>query len=821
MINKILLFLFFSIYLLGLDYYFSIENNSINIQRNKNIDIVFNAQALKEEDGDFLDDDWIQGAVSIKENNNNGKKILFTTDITYGLYTTFSLFLKNMKSNFKYLIIIDGDKFKNKVGELAIDKNISFTTADFLDILYPKEINITLNSSKKIPIYLSESPSQDIEVKILSNDKNITISPSSVILSSINYADGIETTITTSSDVIQDGNYTLFIKNDSLDIMKETKLKIIDNKVFLMVTKAKQILDKKWSFDVKINKPTLDPYNVLITKKSALTLSKSKLTFTRFNFDKYQTIEINTKGITKDTNDTLSLTSRDMNLSFDMKIIIPKIEEEVKESNESKKITISIVKTTSLFSKISWSAKKDYNGLFSIYKRMSKTENKIHIADTNVTNYMLSLKPNTEYFISINYKNDTEDEGSINIKSLKADLKDSNKNGLSDDLEELLNINVKKEDINQDGISDVVQKYLLKLENNIEKTLNDYTLSSDIDGDKLADFLELNMARNPIKDDFNGNTKLEITIVSDGVSIYVSSFDELETASKVKANNNALINGYVGDGCLSNGILVANFLHKDDCRDIKKEIFSIGNKNILWVAIDDFGNIAYKKQTLSIFQKSDSNNSDSNTIIFTVDGIDYTIKSTVESTLSFGKLAKSKSYTNPIIYEKDILASKFKFTNNIFDIIIQSAKGVGSVVIKQPITIQNKSHFRIFKDGKYHIFNTSLGDKIYSTRGYNNNCNFDDTYTEFLTEKDYCIKLDIKDGGLNDSDGLVNGSVSLIGGVSTTPGVVSINDKGSIGCSSLHASGFNKEQIKFDYLMVFSFLISFAYVIRMFTKKRV
>jgi len=316
------------------------------------------------------------------------------------------------------------------------------------------------------------------------------------------------------------------------------------------------------------------------------------------------------------------------------------------------------------------------------------------------TSYLVSHQPNLEYFTGVKYKDDLQVLGIIKAKASKANLEDSDKDGLSNDLEEFLDTGANPTDANDDNITDIAQKYLLAIENKAGKTLANYTLSSDIDGDKIADIMELNLGTDPLSNKFNGQSKLSITVPSDGSSIYVSSFLELQKATNITSSSNASINGYMGEGCLKNDILVSNFLTKDDCKDIEQETFSTGNKTIIWVAIDNYGNIDYKKQILSIFQKSDSNSSNGNMILFEIDDINYTIKSKVGSSLSFGALAKSKGYANPIIYESDALVGEFEFTNNIFDIIIQSYGGVASVVIKQPATIRQNSYFRIFKNNQ-------------------------------------------------------------------------------------------------------------------------
>lgn len=824
--HKILILLFTSLNLLGFDYYFSLENNSINIKRNVIIDIVFNVQAFDVNSGDFAGNKWVQQSISIKENNASGKRILFDTTVKHEQDSTFSLYPKNMKSNFTYFIEVKGSRFKNRLGDIAVDKNMSFSTADFLDIVYPKEVNISLSSDKIINIALSEAPSQDMKIQIYNKDKdkdkNITISPSIITLSSLNYMDGVDVTISTSNKLLKtDGNYSLLVKNDSLGITKKIKLTVVKNNISL-VTNMEYSFSPQMTknLSIHLSKPAFEPYEVKISNtKSTITLSKKTLEFTRDNFGTSQNIIINAKAIIVDTNDTILVTSRDINKSFDIKIIVPK-EPVVEENTTVVEVIepITIVKNTSLFSQTKWGAKKAYKGKFSIFIGSSRENVNLPIGDVETLTYTSMHKPNLTYFLEVKYKDDLQTLGVIEIKPPKVNLVDSDKDGLSDDLEELFNTSGNTTDSNNDNIADVIQDYLLKIENKAGKTLSNYTLSSDMDNDKIGDILELNTGRDPTRSGFNGHSALSITVPSDGVAVYVANFSELKTASGISSSHNASINGYMGDSCLNNGILVANFLTLDTCKDITTETFTIGNKTIIWVAIDDFGNIAYKKQILSVFEKS--NTGSSSAIIFTVDDINYTIKSTRGQSVSFGNLATSKSYQNPIVFESDTLASEFEFTNNIFDIIIQSNGGVASVVIKQPTTLKSNSYFRIFKDGKYHIFNTSQGDKVSSTKGNNNQCNFSDIYQESLHERDYCIKLDIKDGGLNDSDGLLNGSVSLIGGASTTPKIISINDNDSIGCSSLHASGIDGKKAKFDYLMVFAFLISFAYVVRMFAKKR-
>ena len=85
---------------------------------------------------------------------------------------------------------------------------------------------------------------------------------------------------------------------------------------------------------------------------------------------------------------------------------------------------------------------------------------------------------------------------------------------------------------------------------------------------------------------------------------------------------------------------------------------------------------------------------------------------------------------------------------------------------------------------------TSNGDSISSAMGSPGNCPAlgDSSYTPGMTEGGYCLQLGITDGGPNDRDTAINGSIPLLVGIGTSShlaGNVVLNDglSNSLGAS--------------------------------------
>lgn len=92
------------------------------------------------------------------------------------------------------------------------------------------------------------------------------------------------------------------------------------------------------------------------------------------------------------------------------------------------------------------------------------------------------------------------------------------------------------------------------------------------------------------------------------------------------------------------------------------------------------------------------------------------------------------------------------------------------VVIPVSSTLPSHSLFRVLRPSGWGGFiidenNTSASANANSTGPIDCPTPGQSTYSNFLTQGHNCIQLTIEDGGPNDADGIVNGSVSILGGV--------------------------------------------------------
>ncbi|WP_446440787.1 tandem-95 repeat protein [Pseudoalteromonas sp. 1181_04] len=90
------------------------------------------------------------------------------------------------------------------------------------------------------------------------------------------------------------------------------------------------------------------------------------------------------------------------------------------------------------------------------------------------------------------------------------------------------------------------------------------------------------------------------------------------------------------------------------------------------------------------------------------------------------------------------------------------------IVLPQRMPIPAGAIYRKLINNEWIDFNTSNGDKVYSTQGEQGYCPSPNSqlWQEGLKEGDWCVQLRITDGGINDADGVANGQIVDPGGVS-------------------------------------------------------
>lgn len=114
-----------------------------------------------------------------------------------------------------------------------------------------------------------------------------------------------------------------------------------------------------------------------------------------------------------------------------------------------------------------------------------------------------------------------------------------------------------------------------------------------------------------------------------------------------------------------------------------------------------------------------------------------------------------------------------------------------NVVIPQTVVIPANAHYRKFQNGQWQTFVEDANNRLASAPGSEGYCPppGDSSWQAGLTEGHWCVQLTIEDGGPNDSDGEVNGSVADPGGVGTQKTLALKTGGGSTGLLMLLALG--------------------------------
>ncbi|WP_228733021.1 tandem-95 repeat protein [Pseudoalteromonas ostreae] len=112
-----------------------------------------------------------------------------------------------------------------------------------------------------------------------------------------------------------------------------------------------------------------------------------------------------------------------------------------------------------------------------------------------------------------------------------------------------------------------------------------------------------------------------------------------------------------------------------------------------------------------------------------------------------------------------------KNAGGYFSFIVTAMEQKGDnyhIVLPQRMPIPAGAIYRKLINNEWIDFNTSNGDKLYSTQGEQGYCPSPNSqlWEEGLKEGDWCVQLRITDGGINDADGVANGQIVDPGGVS-------------------------------------------------------
>ncbi|WP_020408661.1 tandem-95 repeat protein [Hahella ganghwensis] len=121
--------------------------------------------------------------------------------------------------------------------------------------------------------------------------------------------------------------------------------------------------------------------------------------------------------------------------------------------------------------------------------------------------------------------------------------------------------------------------------------------------------------------------------------------------------------------------------------------------------------------------------------------------------------------------QEDLISDRlFENVGGLFDFEIHDLPTLGqsvSIVLPQQAAIPASGIYRKFQNGEWMNFVTDENNTLSSAPGNPGYCPppGDDSWEDGLVEGYYCVQLTIEDGGPNDADGLVNGSVEDPGGI--------------------------------------------------------
>ncbi|MDO6424424.1 tandem-95 repeat protein [Saccharophagus degradans] len=141
-----------------------------------------------------------------------------------------------------------------------------------------------------------------------------------------------------------------------------------------------------------------------------------------------------------------------------------------------------------------------------------------------------------------------------------------------------------------------------------------------------------------------------------------------------------------------------------------------------------------------------------------------------------------------IAQQEDLIEdTDFELQSDLFDFEVADLPSVGqsvSVVIPQQMAIPANGVYRKFNNGVWSTFVEDANNSLHSAAGELGYCPppGDASWQTGLIQGSYCVQLTIEDGGPNDADGLVNGSVEDPGGIAVQNSQ-SVSTRGSGGGS--------------------------------------
>ncbi|PCK06169.1 MAG: hypothetical protein COA42_17515, partial [Alteromonadaceae bacterium] len=368
-------------------------------------------------------------------------------------------------------------------------------------------------------------------------------------------------------------------------------------------------------------------------------------------------------------------------------------------------------------------------------------------------------------------------------------------------------------DADFDGMSDAIELY-------IGGDTTSATLSQDTDGDGVTDVAEVLEGSNPMADSRPvvwvnvsdlGSGEVEIQAILGGYQAPYPSFS-WDTSAILNADPGALIIDTNGPTLtisnLSPGIY---YISASLTKIVDGQIFASSINQMFAATSDgtadsDFDGIS---NSYDIFDGTTGSEEKLNTAIGSEEpyeiqleygagvraGLIARMGDNQVGTITNEQLVEYINQDFPISSGDTSGSGNIASAPNLFDVDIVNIPSSGDTIdIVMPLNrpLSSSAAVLIFDhiNASWSFMDTSNGDSISSAMGSPGNCPAlgDSSYTPGMTEGGYCLQLGITDGGPNDRDTAINGSIPLLVGIGTSShlaGNVVLNDglSNSLGAS--------------------------------------
>ena len=813
---------------------FSINDGSININNSGNL-YIYMYDKMQEK---YALSSTLKPLISLQKRQVNDKKVTltavaFTLTLTDNNNTLEINPTALLERTSEFVLTFDGSKILDIYGTAYTKEFVSFTSDTYATLVFGDEENTTIFRGNAGNLAISlDSYSKDTFFHITTDNTLLRTFPSIVPFFSLNWNKPQEVTLYVSDD----DTYKL----GSVDInFTEEKTGYFVTKTVTFKDRISMSVDKKFIFTeefvsaihLQLSKQPPEPVEITLESTNPnIAVDISAFVFTAEDWREGKTIQI-ANGSKEEESGTINILANNQFLIEDKNVSVKFIDPVI--ANLPVK-SIKVVEINSVGVSLLWAVPEEsaFETNYQIYIGEGiLSYNKVDFKESLTKNkgaYFLRSGKGHKVGVIASYKviddltqlptQKTIKFDELDIETATSSLADTNNNKLYDDFERTLGL-VRKtgldfQDATNDGVPDVLQQYAADTYG--DGKISEYDNYTDRDKDKMPDLLEISLGRLPTKDDYSGDSKPTIRIDSMDVDLFITrrNTSSLLQLINISASSGAedltsKLKPYRKEPCFKTG-QVPYTIAMLDCGvlrigEMQPEVFAPA----YWVVFDQYNNLALQSQNIRVFIGEES-------IAYNTGAYNSAISSPKEKVLfALGEYAKQAPENNislSLVQMPNIDDEQrfYAYHNNILDVRILnvSENDYTEVIIPQVVALHKGDRMRLYQDKSWIEFNTSV-DKIFSSQGVEQNCDISENqYAEGIIEGAYCLKLQLKDGSVNDRDKKVNKVFSFTGGIASELPLLVFENNTSAGCSSLHASDLGQKSGKVDILLVVIWLFS-------------